>query len=205
MVDTLRARRRHMLQEEILTAAETVVREHGLAALVMDDLAARVGISKPTLYSIFPTKDALIEAVSQRALAYVDMALSSGDAQASSLERLVSALRQVIWTRISTGNPVLSPCTPELIQMMQSHTDLHSQQQQIQSQLRLLIEEGQQRREIDPALDPATVIESFYMLLGAFGQPGCTQRESLDPTATADALAAIFQRGVQAGGAASRR
>jgi AcrR family transcriptional regulator len=68
MAHSLRERRRQMLREEILEATHQLLTERGYAAMSMDDLAARVGVSKPTLYNQFPTKEDLIAATKGRSL-----------------------------------------------------------------------------------------------------------------------------------------
>jgi len=46
-------------RDRVLEAAVDLVGAHGLAALSMDDLAARAGVSRATLYRLFPGKPAL--------------------------------------------------------------------------------------------------------------------------------------------------
>jgi len=55
--------RRAATRAEILEAAWELVREHGLAALSLRDLAARVGMRAPSLYSYFDSKHALYDAM----------------------------------------------------------------------------------------------------------------------------------------------
>lgn len=52
--------------EQILEAASQVFAEKGFASARMDDIAARVGLSKGTLYLYFKSKDALITALLDR-------------------------------------------------------------------------------------------------------------------------------------------
>ncbi len=58
-----RALRREATKAEILEAAWDLVREHGLAALALRDLAERVGMRAPSLYQYFPSKHAIYDAM----------------------------------------------------------------------------------------------------------------------------------------------
>ncbi len=61
-------RRKDERPDEILAAALLVFSEHGYAATRLDDVAARAGVSKGTLYLYFDNKAELFKAVVRRAL-----------------------------------------------------------------------------------------------------------------------------------------
>jgi AcrR family transcriptional regulator len=58
-----RAERREATKAEILDAAWELVRTEGLAALSLRDLARRVGMQAPSLYSYFDSKHAIYDAM----------------------------------------------------------------------------------------------------------------------------------------------
>src|SRR3954470_4705597 len=58
-----RAERREATRTEILDAAWELVRAEGLAALSLRDLARRVGMQAPSLYSYFDSKHAIYDAM----------------------------------------------------------------------------------------------------------------------------------------------
>jgi AcrR family transcriptional regulator len=58
-----RAERREATRVEILEAAWDLVRAEGLAALSLRDLAGRVGMQAPSLYSYFDSKHAIYDAM----------------------------------------------------------------------------------------------------------------------------------------------
>ena len=56
-------RRKEARPQEILDAALTVFAEKGFAAARMDDIAARAGVTKGTIYLYFESKDAVFKAL----------------------------------------------------------------------------------------------------------------------------------------------
>lgn len=60
---TRRAKYRESTRSEILDAAWAVARERGLPALTLREVAARVGMQAPSLYSHFDSKNAIYDAM----------------------------------------------------------------------------------------------------------------------------------------------
>jgi AcrR family transcriptional regulator len=58
---------RAVREEQILTLAEELFAERGYEGASMDELASRAGISKPVVYDIFGSKEALLERCFERA------------------------------------------------------------------------------------------------------------------------------------------
>lgn len=57
---------RRELKERILETALRAFLAHGIKCITMDDIAASLGISKRTLYEVFPDKEALLEQCIQK-------------------------------------------------------------------------------------------------------------------------------------------
>lgn len=87
----------HRKTEDVLVAAEELFLRHGYADTTMQAVAAHAGVAKATVYSNFPTKDALFEAVVTRRaecntvdIDHVD--LGSGDVHTNLVELATSFL-----------------------------------------------------------------------------------------------------------------
>lgn len=57
---------RELREDAVLDAAAELMGAHGYAHTTMDQIAERVGISKPTLYQHFRSKNAIVEGVMLR-------------------------------------------------------------------------------------------------------------------------------------------
>lgn len=80
----------------ILDAFETVVAEKGLAGASMDAVAGAAGMSKRTLYALFPGREALFDAWVARIGASLVRPLSQRDTAAPLAERLRAMLTREI-------------------------------------------------------------------------------------------------------------
>src|SRR5215469_17115261 len=63
---TRHAKRREASRQEILTAAWEVAREQGIGGVTLREIAERIGMQPPSLYSHFPSKMAIYDAMYQQ-------------------------------------------------------------------------------------------------------------------------------------------
>lgn len=86
--------RRRSARDAIVEAAWILVREEGLAALSLRDLARRAGITTPTVYSYFDSKNAIYDAMfGQAASEFADNVAELDDGDGPR-ECLIAALRR---------------------------------------------------------------------------------------------------------------
>ncbi|MFJ2830940.1 TetR/AcrR family transcriptional regulator [Streptomyces sp. NPDC087263] len=70
-----RPRKPLLSRDRIVDAARALVDAEGLAAVSTRRLAAELGVSGPSLYNHFPTKDQILEAVADSVSAQVDLSM----------------------------------------------------------------------------------------------------------------------------------
>lgn len=125
MAQAVRRRRKEARPAELLDAAFELFVERGFAATRIDDIAARAGVSKGTVYLYFPSKQAVFEAlVRQAVLPNLERLIGEmARPTAPVLELLRQLLRAILHT--VAGSPLIrlprliiaeSPQFPELAQ-----------------------------------------------------------------------------------------
>jgi len=145
--------------EAILDAAVALLAEREVAALTMDEIAARAGSSKATIYRRWSSKEELLTDALGRATGAFprpDTGTLRGD--------LVEAVGHVV--TLLTDSP-LGSAMPALIAAKQSNPELHALLLRAVGEprrdlLRSLLRRGIERGEIDPATD----LDLFLDLIG---------------------------------------
>ncbi len=199
MVSTLRERRRQMLRDEILQATHMLMAEKGHEAMSMDELAAQVGISKPTLYSYFGTKDELIVQAAVRAMHKVLVVIEEAHHHQTPLQRLALILKTILQFQIGE-NPNLEPrpWRAELFNFLSEQEESRTMMDRIDAGIVALVRAAIDRGEIRPGLDEATVTHTFYVLFLSLKERMCSSAGTPDPATLPEALASIFEQGVRA-------
>ena len=96
-----RQRRKEARPQELLDAALALFVEKGFAATRSEEVAARAGVSKGTLYLYYPSKEELFKAVvRQNMSALIAEGLLLADAYEGSTSELLALLMHTWWERV---------------------------------------------------------------------------------------------------------
>jgi AcrR family transcriptional regulator len=184
--------------EEILTTAERLLTERGYANLNMDELADVVGISKPTLYQHFKSKEELVAQVVLRGFDETEQFLAK-PLDESAIERLKGLLRWWITKRYAAGNMMSGMRPDALWNAMRANPDLETRKARMHAHLSSLIDTAKGEGDIDPDLPTPIVVHSLVCLQWAmrdasFQEELAQQSDGLEHLI--DSLTRVFLYGV---------
>ena len=184
---SLRRRRKDERPSELTAAALDLFVERGFAATRLDDVAARAGVSKGTLYLYFESKEALFKAVIEEAI--VPLLASAEDVIANDQGTSIDLLRRLLngwWDQIGAtrlaGVPKLIIAEarnfPAVAQYYHDAVIVRGR-----ALLRTLLQRGMERGEFRP-LDLETAIDVIYaplMMLVVWRSSLCFCAKETDP------------------------
>ena len=158
-------REKRRREREILQVARRMLHESGSTDLNMDALAEAVGISKPTLYQHFKSKEDLIVQVLVDGIREVEAYLGS-TSDASPLERLKTALRLILVHHYKVDG-LVSNFEMELISSTyNAQADVLAAKRLVLAEIDRLAEDGKQRGEIIPTIPTAMIGCLFVKMIG---------------------------------------
>ncbi|MFN8376774.1 MAG: TetR/AcrR family transcriptional regulator [Anaerolineae bacterium] len=190
--ETFKERERRRREEEILTEAGRLIREHGMTALNMDTLAELVGISKPTLYQHFKSKEELTARILIGGIEQLEHYLLT-TTQNSPMERLTNVLRMLLENRYKS-NGLLAGVSHELIlTTVHTHEGVLKSKARVRTILDEVVEEGKRRGEIEASL-PTPMVSC--MVFNLMGLPAAAEMQD-DIDAAVPYVVKIFTRAVQ--------
>lgn len=103
-------RRAEARPDEVLDAALALFTEKGFAQTRVDDIAKRAGISKGAVYLYFPSKEALVEGIVQRALGPIaDEALERLATLPGDPRLVISSVLRVLGQRLTSAHALAIP------------------------------------------------------------------------------------------------
>jgi AcrR family transcriptional regulator len=159
----LKQRQQQLRADAILDAAYELMAERGYADVSMDDVAALAGVSKPTLYQHFASKDELVLHVSMRLMRQSETALANQDDGRSALERIQHTLKESLARRAGLWSArVVLPRA-----LAEASASYCEQRRSVQERLGALIDQAKAEGDMNPQLPTAIVVRMLSRLFRA--------------------------------------
>ncbi|MEN9658044.1 MAG: hypothetical protein RL571_1509 [Pseudomonadota bacterium] len=149
-------------ESAILDATTAVLSTKGFDLMTMDDIAGAVGISKPSLYKHFKSKEDLVgEALIRLIDGAIDY-LAQLDKTLSAIEKLSALLEWALRVRLEGGMPFLPSTSPHVRDMLMRNMSYVLRVMKLNAQLETLVAAAQKTGELNPALPSDVILFSYY-------------------------------------------
>jgi AcrR family transcriptional regulator len=173
--------------EAILAAAPDALASDPDAS--MAEIARQAGVVRATIYVHFPTRESLLDAVMERAVADVAQAMTDAEPQRDDPVEALERVLRATWKELGRFHTLLAINTSRL-----SVEELHRRHLPMTSQIVPLIERGQKKgvfRSDLPASWHVAVIRAIVHTASAELRSGRISEAEVEPVMLTTALAAI--------------
>jgi len=188
-----RARQRAIREEAILSAAAELVGQVGYDAMSTDDVAARVGISKRTLYDHFPSKELLVVRVVTSGMEQTVRAFDGIDPSLPAIDRISQAMRIGVRHRLSRwawGQPLPRST-------LERHEDYLRIRRQAGTRAAAWLEEGKRQGSVVRDV-PTPLLVQLLMQWFSADLSGIVKTAGLSEADVVEAIVRVMLGGVRA-------
>jgi AcrR family transcriptional regulator len=184
-------------RELILQVAEGVFEEKGYYETTMDEIAARSGLAKGTLYQHFPGKDELIAALFERNLSLFEQAVAqAASAAVTARGKLEHILRYVYLERSGLHARLLQLISYGGAMRETLQARLRDRLERLMVQIRQILQEGQEQGEFRLSLSSEVMLLTFMRMLLFTKYEPLLSRQALSPEELAAQVARLFFDGI---------
>ena len=199
---SLRERQRQERATLIVQAAEEVLAERGYHDTSMDEIAARVGIAKGTIYQHFPSKEDLIVVLFERELeTFLRLVEEAATREGSARSRLEDILHGLYSGLIGKRLQLLFSLYPNLeiqLALLEKKQQLDVRLEQGTAQVMALLEEGKASGEFDRTMPTSVMLTLFFSLLSSRGSQRLIVEEHMPLEELSAYLSAFYFKGIAA-------
>jgi len=182
----------------ILQIAEEVLMEKGYYETSIDEIAARVGIAKGTVYLHFPSKEDLTVAIVMREIKQLiaemeEIASTKGSAQ-SKLELILQRLYGRFVKRMQLLSGMFHSVA--LHQLKEHGKKIQVLWEQAAEIVQVIIEEGKAAGEFTTDIPTAVMVSAFFSLLSPGSYARLMLGEKIEGAELAKCLGRIYCKGI---------
>ncbi|HYA48255.1 MAG TPA: TetR/AcrR family transcriptional regulator [Burkholderiales bacterium] len=184
------------LRSRIVQAGRELFLGRGFVRVTADDIARRLGISKATLYKLFPSKEAILRAVSQQIMteiiSHVEELLADGRL---GLPEKLAALFASVARRISEFGPNLVQDIQKAAPRVWKEID-DFRREKINKNFGKILESGRREGLFRGDIDEGILLRMFTFLIGEFVNPEAILRSGRTPAQAFESVIKVFFQGI---------
>lgn len=166
---SMKERQRQMREDAILDAVLEFLQSKGFSAMTLDDITDSIGISRPTLYQHFCSKEEMVVHVAMRNLRRAVAKLTQLDRLGSPLERMVEFLDWALENRFGSCRSVFTEPGNLLQVAKQENPDYRDMIHEFRSRFSALVGEAQAAGEVRCDIRPELLVET---IMSVYKSPG---------------------------------
>ena len=149
-------------EDAILDATTGVLASKGFDLMTMDDVANLIGISKPSLYKHFKSKEDLVGATMIRLLEGANDQLSALPSDMAARDKLASLLEWALRVRLDGGLPFLPSTSNAVREMLTRNLGYVAKVLKLNNQIEKLFLQAQKCGDLNPDLPTDVILYSYY-------------------------------------------
>jgi len=149
-------------EDAILDAATRILTNRGFDLMTMDEVATEVGVSKPSLYKHFKSKEELAGECMIRLLDGANETLAALPDDLPALERIRRLLGWALDLRLKGGLPFLPATSPHVRDMLVKNLGYTMRALKLNNALVKLVRDAQKTGQMRKDLPEDVILYSFY-------------------------------------------
>ncbi|MDE2429264.1 MAG: helix-turn-helix transcriptional regulator [Burkholderiales bacterium] len=149
-------------EDAILDAATAILGSKGFDLMTMDDVANAVGISKPSLYKHFKSKEELVGEALIRLIDGASDYLAQMNVELSPSQKLSALLEWALRVRLDGGLPFLPSTSAHVREMLTRNIRYVTKVLMLNGKLEKLVLAAQKNGELDNTLPSDVILYSYY-------------------------------------------
>lgn len=195
---TLKERQRREREALILQVAEEVLTEKGYYETSIDEIAARVGIAKGTVYLHFPSKEDLVIAIMardiQQLVAEMAEIAETQSSEQSKLERILHVMYGKFAKRMQLISAMIHSTAP--LQLKAHGTKVMGLWEQAAEIIQSILEKGKEGGEFRSDIPTLVMVGAFFSLLSPGSYARLMAKGQLEGEELARYLGCIYYKGI---------
>jgi AcrR family transcriptional regulator len=204
----LKDRQREERERLILEAAEELLAEKGYHEMSIDEIAARVGVSKGTVYLHFPSKEELVLAYLGRSMRrFMQEATDALNTSASPSAKL-RALMELFYSGVFKGRNNLFTAiyeNPDLRnRLLDRKREFHGEWDALSQLVSQVFDEGKARGEFDATIPTPVLVSLFWSLASPRTYERLVEQEQMPLDEMVSYLSRFFFKGLATDGSQER-